>query len=164
MKLTPKELIDSGQSIAFKSSELTIIYYKHAYDVSGNLDGVIKDSIDDELNQFYLLIDKTGLSVIVIKDDGSQYPRVNAIRPVISLDNKDEMIIEAVFHGMPYHGAKIKLEFNKSPIHSLILNHSFVTISILDGGAFSNNSPIPESQYIIKDIEYVGRVETKLDY
>ena len=34
----------------------------------------------------------------------------------------------------------------------------------VQGGAFSNNSPIPESQYILKDIEYVGRVETKLDY
>ncbi len=164
MNQTPKDLIDFGQSIAFKSNELTIVYYKHAYDDRGNYDGVIKDTIDDELNQFYLLINKTGLSVIVLKEDGSQYPRVNAIQPVISLDNKGELFIEALFHGMPYHGAIIKIEFNKLPIHSLFLNNSFVTISILEGGVFSENSPVPNAQYILKNIEYIGQVDTRMDY
>ncbi len=159
----PKEHIDSGHSIAYKSNELTIIYYKHAFDKNGNFDGVMKDSIDDELNQFYLLINDTGLSIVVFNSDGIQYPRFNAIKPIISLDHKNDLLIEAVFHGMPYHGAKIKIEFNTPPIHPLQLNNLFVTISILEGGAFSNNKPIPESQYVLKDIKYIGRVDTKFD-
>lgn len=164
MNLSPKALIDSGQSIAWKFQKLTIVYYKHDYDNNGNLDGVIKSDIDDEENQFYLLIGKDGLSVVVLNQDGSQFPRVNAVQPIISYDNKGELLIEAVFYGMPYHEATIKLEFNEAPIHSLNLNNSFAIISILGEGVFSTNRPSPQTQYILKDIEYIGPVETKIDY
>lgn len=164
INLSPKALIDSGQSIAWKSHKLTIVYYKHDYDNNGNLDGVIKSDIDDEENQFYLLIGKDGLSVIVLNQDGGQFPRVNAVQPIISHDNKGELLIEAVFYGMPYHVAIIKLEFNEAPIHSLNLNNSFAIISILGEGVFSTNRPSPQAQYILKDIEYIGSVETKIDY